>query len=62
MLPVILLFPINYRKNRITPITLTTEPIISLAVILCFNKKIDGGIINIGTIAIIVEAIPVEVY
>ncbi len=30
--------------------------------ILCLKKRIEGGIISIGTIAIIVDAIPVEVY
>lgn len=51
----------NQRKNRATPITLITEPMTSLVVILCFSKRTEGGMIRMGTMAMIVEATPVEV-
>lgn len=51
----------HFIKNNAIPITLIVAPIISLIVIFCLKKIIAGGIINIGTVAMIVDAIPVAV-
>ena len=53
---------IFYRKKITTPVTDITEPIISITLTFSLKRIIDGGIINIGTIDIMVAAIPVEVY
>lgn len=49
-------------KKSATPITLTKAPIISNVVTFCLKIIIDGRIIKTGTVDIIVEAIPAEVY
>jgi len=58
-----LLFLKKYYKNRMaTPITVITAPRISLKLTFSFRNRTAGGIIKTGTIAMIVEAIPVEVF
>lgn len=49
-------------KNIVTPATLINAPITSSRVIFCLKIIKEGMIIKIGTIDIIVEAIPVAVY
>ena len=49
-------YPNPQIKNIPTPHTLTMEPIISMTVTFCRKKIIAGGIIRIGTIDMMVEA------
>ena len=49
------------KKKKATPKTVINEPITSFIVIFSLKRKIAGGIIKIGTMDIIVEAIPVVV-
>ena len=56
------LFNLFYRKKRATPPTAMNEPTISLVVNFSLKKITAGGIINTGTMAIMVEATHVVVY
>lgn len=49
-------------KKIAIPVTLIMAPSISYKVTFCLYRIIAGAIINTGTIAIIVDAIPVSVF
>ena len=51
----------NHKKNRLAPAMLIAAPITCRAVIFSLNINADGTMINIGTSAINVEAMPVSV-
>ena len=53
---------LNYTKNNVTPPTLINAPRISNQLTFCLKNMTAGGIISIGTMAIMVEATPVAAY
>ena len=51
----------RYRKKRPTPAMATKAPTTSLAVTFSLNRKMAAGMMRIGIIDMMVEAMPVEV-